>query len=128
MKYYLAGPMTGIPHHNYPSFKEARERIRSMGYEVFCPAEHAESEGYEDTTPVTREWVQEKMRIFVSTIVNDCDGVIVLPGWPQSEGAKVEVAVAVSAGKPVFAYHRHRPQILEALENVKVVTRAEMLK
>lgn len=128
MKYYLAGPMSGIPHHNYPSFAEARQRLRSMGYEIFCPAEYAENEGYKSDTPVTKEWVQGKMRIFLSTIANECDAVIVLPGWPQSEGAKVEVTVATAVGKPVFAYHRHRPQVLEELENIKIVMRAEVLK
>jgi len=127
MKFYLAGPMTGLPEHNYPAFAEARERIRKEGHEIFCPAEHALLEGYEPTTPVTKEWVQDKMRVFLSTIL-DSDGIVVLPGWARSEGAKVEVATAVATGKKIFQYHKHRPISLEELNGVQIVTRAEVLK
>jgi hypothetical protein len=120
MKYYLAGPMRGLPNSNYDAFAEARGRLRQAGYEVHCPAEGA-------TRPATDDSFAPQMQGCLEGVLKS-EALIVLPGWAKSEGAKVEVAVAVATGKRVFAYHRHRPHFIEELENLKIVTRAEMLK
>ena len=65
--------------------------------------------------------------MFCYKAVLECEGVIVLPGWGRSDGAKAEVLVATTLGKPVYAYHKHRPQFIEELPNVKIATRAEVL-
>jgi nucleoside 2-deoxyribosyltransferase len=120
MKYYLAGPMRGLPDSNYGAFAEARERLRRSGYDVHCPAEGA-------TEPATDDSYAPQMAGCLDAVLKS-DALIVLPGWGKSEGAKVEVAVAVATGKPVFAYHRHRPHPVEELGGLRIVTRAEMLK
>lgn len=30
---YVAGPMSGLPDHNYPAFREAATRLRDLGYQ-----------------------------------------------------------------------------------------------
>jgi len=112
--------MRGMPNSNYASFEEARTRLRNAGYHVYCPAEG-------NTELATDESFASQMERCVEAVLKS-DAVIVLPGWTKSEGAKVEVAVAVATGKRVFAYYQHRPHFIEELDNIKIVTRAEMLK
>lgn len=44
---YLAGPMTGLPEHNFPAFHAEAARLRGLGYQVENPAEHGEIPGFE---------------------------------------------------------------------------------
>lgn len=50
------------------------------------------------------------------TILNVVDAVVVLPGWHNSAGARLETAVAIAIGTPVYGYvdgelHPIRPEI-----------------
>jgi hypothetical protein len=56
-----------------------------------------------------------------------CDGVIVFPGWAKSEKVRGEVFLALTLGMPIYAYHQHRPELLEELKGLHIVTRAEMM-
>jgi len=114
MPYYLAGPRTGVPHNNLPSFEEALVTLRRT-HEIFCPAEIIEG-----GTELSKA---ESYRQLL-----ECDGLILLPGWAGSNGTKAEVMFATQIGKQIMAYHRHRPQQLEELVGINIVTRAEMLK
>lgn len=42
------------------------------------------------------------MSMDLDFIVNRADGVVVLDGWTESSGARLEVAVARQCGKPVY--------------------------
>lgn len=125
MAYYLCGPMRGLPHSNFPAFEEAREHLRSLGFDAICPVEAAKERLGADIQADDSNYHDQMWHCF--DMVQRCDGVIVLPGWAKSEGAKAEVLVAVDTGKPVYAYHKHRPHVLEELVGVKITTRAEML-
>ena len=41
-KYYIAGPMTGIPYFNFPAFDKAKKFIEDnfAQNEIFSPADH----------------------------------------------------------------------------------------
>ncbi len=39
IKWYLAGPMTGIPQFNYPLFDSVSAELRASGYDITSPAE-----------------------------------------------------------------------------------------
>lgn len=116
MKYCLVGPMRNIPNRNTEAFTEATVRLRQKGYEVVSPLEIAVS-GLEAN--------EAHKRALRATM--EADALILLPGWGRSEGSKAEVLLAVMFGKPLYAYHQHRPEFLEELKNVKVITRAEVL-
>ncbi len=83
---YLSGPMTGLPHNNFPAFNEAASRLRAHGFTVINPAE-----GEERAT-----WL-EYMRADVK-LVADADGIASLPGWQDSRGATIEHALAGMLG------------------------------
>jgi hypothetical protein len=91
---YLSGPMTGIPEYNYPAFNAAAARWREAGYEVINPAE-----AFAGDTTLPR-WVY--LTHDIEQIIKKADAVAVLPGWEQSEGARLEVLVAQAAGLPIY--------------------------
>lgn len=87
---YLAGPMTGMPEWNHPAFHAAAKQLRAAGHTVINPAEH----GLHETDWVT--CVRRGLRELLGATE-----VVVLPGWQQSKGARLEIAVAGALGMPV---------------------------
>lgn len=113
MKLYIAGPMTGIPQFNFPAFNEMAERLRSQGYEVVSPAELdddadramalASIDGHVGS--VEKTWGDFLARD-VKLIADDgIDGILVLPGWEKSRGARLETFVANAlCGLPILTW------------------------
>lgn len=91
MRIYLSGPMTGIPDYNIPAFTEAAERLRRAGFEVVNPAENG--------LPHDAEW-HRHMRVDIANMMT-CEGLVTLPGWQASRGAKLECDIAVRLDMPV---------------------------
>ena len=81
---YIAGPMTGLPGHNYAAFNNAAAHLRAQGYSVENPAENPE--------PACKTWAGY-MRMAVRQLAI-CDHVALLPGWESSKGASVEQRLA----------------------------------
>jgi len=99
MKWYLAGPMSGIPDQNYPAFQAASESLRVAGYEIVSP-----HETYHHPTQPNEDMYCQLLRHDVLSFMKDCDGIILLPGWSQSRGAKLELHLALSLDLPVRFY------------------------
>jgi nucleoside 2-deoxyribosyltransferase len=93
MRIYLAGPMTGIARKNYPAFHAAAARLRAAGFEVVNPAELHE-EG------IDRPWAWFLRKDIPHLLT--CDAVFVLDGWAGSDGAKLEVYIAIALGMPIY--------------------------
>lgn len=89
-KYYLSGPMTGLPDNNYPEFNRVSASLRTHGMRVINPAEN--------TPPSCGTWAGWMRKALIQVAM--ADGVIVLPGWEKSRGAKLEVYVASQLGIP----------------------------
>ena len=108
-RFYLAGPMRGIPLFNFPAFRSAADALRCLGHEVVSPAEEDLSEGFEptldmDTSASSEDFTLDDyhaaMRRDIAAILT-VDAIATLPGWEESQGALVEVAVAKAIGIPV---------------------------
>lgn len=112
MKVYLAGPMTGIPHFNYPAFHAAAALLRDEGHEVFNPAEHdTEMFGKDISNPdgcavrAAQEHGFDRraaLKADLSWICDNADAIALLPGWERSSGATAEHALAVALGLGVL--------------------------
>lgn len=89
---YIAGRMTGLPDNGYPAFHAAAAQLRGMGLEVLNPAENQE--------PPCGSWLAY-MRMAVAQVAS-VDAVVLLPGWEQSRGARVEFNLAVGLGLSVM--------------------------
>lgn len=94
---YIAGPMTGIPHFNYPAFNEATEYYRDIGYHVENPAEI----DLPRWLPKCLAW-WGYMAMSIPQMLS-CDLVVALDGWRWSRGARVELWIARKLGMPCFA-------------------------
>lgn len=106
MRIYLAGPMTGIPHFNYPAFNAAAAKLRADGHEVFNPAEHDIAMHGKDISNPTgcaetaaREHGFDRraaLNADLSWICDSADAIALLPGWERSSGALAERALATA--------------------------------
>ena len=90
---YIAGPMTGHIGFNYRAFHDAERFLRGMGFErIRNPARHFDgNQGLKWTT-----YLEAALQAVLGSST-----VVALPGWPLSPGARLEVAVALAAGKTV---------------------------
>jgi hypothetical protein len=96
MRVYIAGPMRGYADYNFPAFRAAAERLRSMGHDVFDP-----SEAENPTDPLKPLWQYMQKDL---PIVCGVDMLVLLPGWEHSEGVAIEHVVARMLGKTVVEY------------------------
>jgi len=81
--------MTGLPDHNYPTFNAAAASLREQGYEVINPAETAGG-----TIRLPRATF---LRIDIGYVLA-ADAIVLLPGWENSSGAKLEVMIGQAIG------------------------------
>jgi hypothetical protein len=94
MKLYVAGPMTGLPGENRKAFHAMAKRLRSLGHDVINPAE---LDSFGSAPPP-----QDCYRRDLLVLLKDREGVVVLPGWRKSRGAKAEVFNIDLIGKRVY--------------------------
>lgn len=94
---YLSGPMTGLPDYNRPAFNEVAKELRAQGKSVFNPADIGPKENI-----MPRAWY---MRKDIEGLMKS-DSVYLLPGWEESEGARLEVEIAKQLELPIiFSIH-----------------------
>jgi len=97
MKIYLSGPMSGLPDLNFPAFNAAARTLRIIGYTVVNPAEfETDVTGLEGRA----RWVKF-LKADIKELM-DCDGIVMLPGWENSEGAQLEHITASALDIPVL--------------------------
>lgn len=104
MKLYVAGPMSGKKDLNFPLFHATAAKLRAQGHEVVNPAEI-------NPDPAAK-W-EDCMREDIKQLI-DCEGIVLLPGWLHSRGARLEHHIAEQLGLLVLEAQR----ITGALEGV----------
>jgi len=113
MKWYLAGPMTGIPQFNIPAFDQATDTLRSQGYVIVSPAERdtfetrkaalgSKSGSHADLS--IAETYGDMLARDMKILADEVGGVIFLPGWHESKGAKTEAYIALAMGLKFAVY------------------------
>lgn len=109
MKLYIAGPMRRQPEFNFPAFYGAELALKRLGYEVFNPARYdVQTLGFRYRGLTGHEDLDElgfplelAVKRDLEVIREWADGVVVLPGWEESTGARNEVHLAASLDLPV---------------------------
>lgn len=128
---YLAGPMTGLPHYNFPAFAEAAARLRDSGFTVISPAEHDEDMGWvivdrDSFGGILSASKRDEGAFDWGTAltwdleaIDQADGIYLLPGWSKSRGATKEYEHAYNTSKLLLgAWHeatartiKHQPLV-----------------
>ncbi len=131
LKYYIAGPMTGIPQFNIPAFDAATKLLRYNGYDITSPAEldSAEMRRLALLSPdgaigdvLSEGTWGDCLARDVKMIADELDAIILLPGWEKSRGANLEAFVGLLCGKPFFAYgdERFKSPLIRRLDPMQV--------
>jgi len=97
VRVYIAGRMTGLPDLGFAAFDAAAALLRSKGYEVVNPAERDRARGIGPSTPISQELYRQLLAADVSVLL-ECEGICLLPGWEESRGARLEKHVAEVLG------------------------------
>lgn len=114
MRLYLAGPMSGIEQFNFPAFYEAAATLREVGHDIVSPAEMDATDGIDgealaseagDPKGLSLTWGQLLARDVL--LIGDeteaaIDGIVFLPGWIASRGARLEAFTALLSRKYHF--------------------------
>jgi hypothetical protein len=105
--------MSGIPQFNFPAFFSAAEQLRAAGFDIVSPAELDETEdaGAAMSSPdgnisnhaSGKTWADFLARD-VKLIADQVQGVILLPGWERSRGARLETYISLLCGHEVLLY------------------------
>lgn len=93
MRYYLSGPMTGLPNFNYAAFNIAAKILRHRNFDLINPAEN-----FDGRDDLPRE---DYMRQDIKHLL-ECDAIILINGWEKSRGAKLELEVARQLGLEIY--------------------------
>lgn len=83
--WYISGPMTGRPGHNFELFNRVEQALKLNGEKVLNPARHFDGDTTLDYATYIRADVEELMK---------CSDIMMLPGWGNSRGARLEYALA----------------------------------
>lgn len=111
MKLYIAGPMSGHTHWNFPAFYQAEAELESLGYETVNPARVDEDLGLVkvdrhegrilgvllDHSFTWKGAIERDLEI-----IDECDGIYLLNGWEDSLGARIERDHAIATDKLVL--------------------------
>ena len=93
MKIYLSGKISGTDlDYVRCLFDKVATTLRALGHEVVNPL----CNGLSETDP----WEAHIAKDIINLI--DCEGIYMLQGWEDSQGARIEHAVAKELGKAVF--------------------------
>ena len=92
-----ADPLHGIERNILAASEAAIEGWR-QGWAVICP--HKNTSGYQHAADIPYEtWIEGDLEI-----LRRCDAICMLPGWEQSNGARIELALAYDLGLGVLVY------------------------
>ncbi len=110
MRIYLAGPMRGYENFNFPAFHIAASYLRSLGHEVFSPAERdtehygadisqGNKTGSEEEAKKNYGFnLREALAADLKYICEEAEAIALLPGWTDSKGVAAEKATAEALG------------------------------
>jgi nucleoside 2-deoxyribosyltransferase len=97
--YYLSGPMASYKDFNFPEFKRVTNLLRLEGMNIVSPHEMPQDK---------KPFLEDHLRADLMEMLNKCDGIILLPGWPTSKGARVELGLALDLAFTVYTFNGYQ--------------------
>lgn len=97
---YIAGPMSGYPGFNYPAFDRAQEQLAAAGFDPVSPADPAQRSPNDPDELAPGVSYEDCLARAIEKLTS-ADVLAALPGWEQSHGARLEIALAGRRGMEV---------------------------
>jgi hypothetical protein len=94
-KVYISGPITGVKDY-ISNFADAEAELAGLGYEPVNPV----TIGMELAEKLGREPTQEEYMEADLAALEACDEIMLLDGWENSKGARIEWEQAKKLGIP----------------------------
>ena len=98
---YIAGRMTGLPGHNFALFHGVARELKRQGWQVVNPANHFAG----DVTRPRHEYMAASLHDLLTIYdwwqespETRTAAIAMLPGWAESQGARLEHQQAVAFG------------------------------
>ena len=109
-RWYLAGPMSGVPQFNIPKFDTTAAKLRGLGFTIISPAEldsplmreramQSMDGDLRKLEKDTNETWGEVLARDVKLVADGIDGIIFMEDWQKSRGARLEAFVGLLTGK-----------------------------
>lgn len=117
--WYVAGPMGGYPQCNIPLFDRAAAALRKQGFRIITPSEldspavRAESLASKDGHIKSTTWGAMLARD-IAIVADEAGGIILLPYWIRSRGARLEVFTGLLCEKAFALYDPDLERAIEA--------------
>lgn len=92
MKIYIAGGITGVEDY-YSKFEKAELNLRLKGHIVLNPAK---------SVAIIDGLTHEEYMIICKAMIDVCEGIVFLPNWKESKGAKLEKKYAEKLDKEII--------------------------
>ena len=109
MKVYIAGPMRGYPHLNFPAFDKAKELWQNLGHNVVTPADLDRAMGmdpFRDNPEQFNDPIFLRRAISLDIeIIKTVDAIALLNGWQHSAGVAVELVLAQFLSLEIYDAH-----------------------
>jgi len=100
MKVYISGPITGIPHYEI-NFMKAEKFLKGNGHIVINPVRIGKYLQMElKREPTYEEYLERDIQN-----LRECDAIVYLPGWQNSNGCKKEKEIADALKLNVIKYY-----------------------
>jgi hypothetical protein len=123
--------MSGIEHYNFPAFHKAADAMRSWGHTVLCPADKETKEGTDMpnyhiiapglTTTKNKDVFAPIFRRDMEDLLS-VEGIVFLPNWQRSLGARLEFQMANALGLLMFEmrYFHGEPGTIQPFDDSMV--------
>lgn len=103
MRIYISGPISGMKDLNVEEFNSAEQELRVLGHKPINPHDIARnlhlSRGL-DMRCANVSW-SDYMRPCISAL-SRCHAILMLEGWRNSRGARLEIHIARELGIKIF--------------------------
>ena len=99
-KIFISGPMTGIDNYNFPRFDLAEKQLAEAGIDCVNPANVCRK--YKKETVLSNKAKFQEMIDEQQRLESECDAIVLLDGWHESKGVRLELKTALELGMDIY--------------------------